>query len=126
MKEVGFNPLWVLIYTSAIMMVLRFFAGPVVKALTRWVCWRAVRHWQSSACTVSRWQDIFHDFCGRHALRRRKNLLLADDAGRCGRTIPQGWSFDAERDRRDWNAGRRDHGRSAHWQDAGGFVSATR
>jgi hypothetical protein len=34
MKAAGFNPLWVLIYTSAIMMVLRFFAGPVVKFLT--------------------------------------------------------------------------------------------
>ena len=34
MKNAGYNPLWVLIYTSAIMMVLRFFAGPVVKALT--------------------------------------------------------------------------------------------
>lgn len=34
MKAAGKNPLWVLIYTSAIMMVLRFFAGPVVKALT--------------------------------------------------------------------------------------------
>ncbi|MEZ6118479.1 MAG: MFS transporter [Pirellulaceae bacterium] len=34
MSEAGYNPLWVLIYTSAIMMVLRFFAGPVVKALT--------------------------------------------------------------------------------------------
>jgi len=30
----GYNPLWVLIYTSAIMMVLRFFAGPIVHALT--------------------------------------------------------------------------------------------
>ena len=34
MMERGLSPLWVLIYTSAIMMVLRFFAGPVVKALT--------------------------------------------------------------------------------------------
>ncbi|MBL8868743.1 MAG: MFS transporter [Planctomycetaceae bacterium] len=34
MKAAGRSPLWVLIYTSAIMMVLRFFAGPVVKALT--------------------------------------------------------------------------------------------
>ena len=34
MKEAGYNGLWVLIYTSAIMMVLRFwFAGPIVKAL---------------------------------------------------------------------------------------------
>lgn len=33
MKEAGKNALWVLIYTSAIMMILRFFAGPVVKAL---------------------------------------------------------------------------------------------
>ncbi len=34
MKAAGYQPLWVLIYTSAVMMVLRFFAGPVVKALT--------------------------------------------------------------------------------------------
>lgn len=34
MKAAGRDPLWVLIYTSAIMMVLRFFAGPVVRALT--------------------------------------------------------------------------------------------
>ena len=34
MKEAGYNGLWVLIYTSAIMMVLRFwFAGPIVNAL---------------------------------------------------------------------------------------------
>ncbi len=31
MKELKQSPLWVLIYTSAIMMVLRFFAGPMVK-----------------------------------------------------------------------------------------------
>jgi MFS family permease len=34
MKEAGFNPGWVLIYTSAIMMVLRFFAGPIVHKLS--------------------------------------------------------------------------------------------
>lgn len=34
MKAAGFNPLWVLIYTSAIMMILRFFAGPVVHLLS--------------------------------------------------------------------------------------------
>jgi MFS family permease len=34
MKAMGYNPLWVLIYTSAIMMILRFFVGPVVNALT--------------------------------------------------------------------------------------------
>lgn len=34
MKNANFDPLWVLIYTSAIMMVLRFFAGPIVKAFT--------------------------------------------------------------------------------------------
>ena len=34
MKEAGYNGLWVLIYTSAIMMILRFwFAGPIVNAL---------------------------------------------------------------------------------------------
>jgi MFS family permease len=30
MKKEGFNAGWVLVYTSAIMMVLRFFAGPIV------------------------------------------------------------------------------------------------
>lgn len=34
MVEVGWNPAWVLVYTSAIMMVLRFNAGPVIKAFT--------------------------------------------------------------------------------------------
>ncbi len=34
MKAMNYNPLWVLIYTSAIMMVLRFFVGPVVQRLT--------------------------------------------------------------------------------------------
>jgi MFS family permease len=33
-KEQGFHPGWILVYTSAIMMVLRFFAGPIVHALT--------------------------------------------------------------------------------------------
>lgn len=30
MKDAGYNAGWVLVYTSAIMMVLRFFAGPIV------------------------------------------------------------------------------------------------
>ncbi len=34
LMSAGYSPLWVLIYTSAIMMVLRFFAGPVVTLLT--------------------------------------------------------------------------------------------
>ena len=34
MEAIGGNGLWVLIYTSFIMMVLRFFAGPVIKAFT--------------------------------------------------------------------------------------------
>lgn len=33
-KEKGFHPGWVLVYTSAIMVVLRFFAGPIVDALS--------------------------------------------------------------------------------------------
>src|SRR5690606_32833752 len=35
MTEAGFNAGWVLVYTSAIMMVLRFFAGPSVHRLSR-------------------------------------------------------------------------------------------
>lgn len=33
MKAAGRHPAWVLVYTSAIMVVLRFFAGPLVRAL---------------------------------------------------------------------------------------------
>lgn len=34
LQAAGQNPLWVLIYTSAIMTVLRFFAGPIIHKLT--------------------------------------------------------------------------------------------
>lgn len=34
MREAGYNAAWVLVYTSALMMVLRFFAGPLVRAFT--------------------------------------------------------------------------------------------
>lgn len=34
MREAGYNAAWVLIYTSVIMMVLRFFAGPIVHKLS--------------------------------------------------------------------------------------------
>ena len=34
MEAAGHNPAWVLVYTSAIMMVLRFFAGPLVHKLS--------------------------------------------------------------------------------------------
>jgi MFS family permease len=34
LKEIGANSLWVLIYTSAIMMVLRFFAGSIVHRMS--------------------------------------------------------------------------------------------
>jgi len=34
MKQAGGNPGWVLVYTSAIMMVLRFFAGPFIHKLS--------------------------------------------------------------------------------------------
>lgn len=34
MLQAGYNAAWVLVYTSALMMVLRFFAGPLVRAFT--------------------------------------------------------------------------------------------
>ena len=34
MKSLGYNAGWVLVYTSAIMMILRFFAGPIVHKLS--------------------------------------------------------------------------------------------
>jgi MFS family permease len=33
-KEGGFHPGWILVYTSVIMMVLRFFAGPIVHSIS--------------------------------------------------------------------------------------------
>lgn len=34
LRTIGANPLWVLVYTSSIMMALRFVAGPIVQRLT--------------------------------------------------------------------------------------------
>lgn len=33
-EDIGFHPNWILVYTSAIMLVLRFMAGPIVHALS--------------------------------------------------------------------------------------------
>lgn len=44
MEKAGLNPAWVLVYTSAIMMVLRFFfAGPLVAKSLLWVFWPVAR-----------------------------------------------------------------------------------
>jgi MFS family permease len=34
MQQAGYNPAWVLVYTSALMMVLRFFGGPLAQKFT--------------------------------------------------------------------------------------------
>jgi MFS family permease len=65
MEEVGRNPVWVLVYTSAIMMVLRFFAG---------------HFW--SLCPVAVWQcRPWSDLRRGNFVRFRQDILLADYAG---------------------------------------------
>ncbi len=83
MKLAGYNPLWVLIYTSAIMMVLRFFAGPVVKALTPLglLATCATLAIIGLYC-LSMTQTFFAIFAAATLLRRRKDLFLADNFGR--------------------------------------------
>ena len=53
MRAAGYNSAWVLVYTSAIMLVLRFCAGPLATNFRPLACCRRVprwRRWASSRC----------------------------------------------------------------------------
>ena len=82
-----------MIYTSAIMMVLRFwFAGPIVEKLTPSVCLQPPRSWQSPGFTFLASRRIGHGFCLCHPIWIRKNLLLAHYSWRGFRAMPERWS----------------------------------
>ena len=94
MEAAGYNGLWVLIYTSAIMMVLRFwFAGPIVaKARTfrspSYIC--CARYCRTLSSQLCVW--ITYDLCIRYFVWLRKNLFLAHHT-RCSlRAMSEGWS----------------------------------
>ena len=106
MDAAGYNPGWVLVYTSAIMMVLRFFAGPIVHRLfSDRIADRqfGVGH-RRTLCLVKD-GDIRNcrDLCRRHAVWIRQDILLANNARSHGRTVPERRCTDIECDLRDWN-----------------------
>ena len=81
LQEAGFSPTLVLIYTSLIMMVLRFNAGPVIQKLTLLACCWLVQPSLFWVCICYLFcQGLIFHFCRSHSLRRSENLFLADDA----------------------------------------------
>ena len=124
MKEFGYDPLWVLIYTSAIMMVLRFFAGPVIKALTPLgllACCAALAIVGPLLLVIR--PNVLCDLCSCNFVRRGQDLLLADDARRGRGTIPKRWSSDAQCHCRNRDVGCRNYGWSSHRKNARRFCS---
>ncbi len=91
MKAAGFSPLWVLIYTSAIMMVLRFFAGPIVKALSPLgfaCCMLGARDCWS--IQLVRCQGHGIDLCCRHSLWGCKTFFWPTMLGVVAEQFPKG------------------------------------
>jgi MFS family permease len=105
MEEVGRNPVWVLVYTSAIMMVLRFFAGPIVHRRSFNV--RKCRYWI--------------DFRGCNPVRFRKDIFLAYDARRDSRTMSERRSPDPECYFWNWDDCSRCFGNSIHRVPSGTY-----
>lgn len=85
----GHHPGWVLVYTSAIMMTLRFFAGPIVHKCSPigLLIISSVLAIAGSFCTlqVRQFNNGCH-FRSSHPLRIWKNVFLANHAGDCSRT----------------------------------------
>ena len=73
-----------LVYTAAIMFVLRFFAGPIVHRISPLGLLAAVRRDRGRRPVLARQRghERRHAVPRRHAVRRRQDVLLADDAGR--------------------------------------------
>ncbi len=96
MSKLGLAGGWVLIYTSLIMLVLRFFAGPIVHKLSPLGLLAA----SAAVAALGLLFAVEGDRCddpGRgHPLRLRQDLLLADHAGRRRRAVPQGRRPDAQ------------------------------
>lgn len=93
----GFNSGWVLVYTSAIMVVLRFFAGPIVHKLSP-IGLLIVSSALAIAglYTLSFAQGIAI-FAAATLYGVGKTFLLAHYARCCSRTNPKGWCADAQR-----------------------------
>ena len=81
MQAAGHNPAWVLVYTSAIMMVLRFCAGPLIhkfSPLGLLAACSALAGLGIARAFQNRRRRHRRHLCRRHALRRRQNVFLAD------------------------------------------------
>ena len=108
MARRALHPGWVLVYTSLIMLILRFFAGPIVHRIsTSGIAGGERRSGGNGPGLPFGSHGIAHPGSG-HGLRFRQDVLLADDARRgCGAVPPRG-CHDAEHDcRRRYALGRR-------------------
>ena len=87
MTDIGLSGGWVLIYTMALVLVLRLFAGPLVHKFSP-LGLLAISAAIAAVGSVAALEDHGRDAAGRgHGLRRRQGLLLADVAGSGGRAI---------------------------------------
>ena len=101
MKAAGYNAGWVLVYTSAIMMVLRFFAGPIVHTLSPiglLIVSSALAVAGLFACRSAATPGCAAIFAAATLVRARQDVLLADHAGHHVRAMSEGRCADAERD----------------------------
>ena len=121
MQAAGHNPAWVLVYTSAIMVVLRFSAGPLIHTVSRWPFGGLLGAGRDR--TRGTFQDQrrghVHHICRRDALRHRQNIFLADHTWPHLGTMPQRRRAYVERDGWHRHAGG-GHSRCAvYWLFAG-------
>ena len=108
MKAAGHHPGWVLVYTSAIMMVLRFFAGPMVHKLSplgllATCATLAILGLTALSKTAN--AGMLAIFAAATLYGDRQDLFLADDAGSDLRAVSQGRRADAQLDGRHRHAG---------------------
>ena len=123
MKEAGHNPLWVLIYTSAIMMVLRFwFAGPIVEKLTPLGLLAASAILAIAGLyLLSFATGMFMIFACATLYGFGKTFFWPTTLGVVSEQCPKGRSAHPKCNRRHWDACRWNIGWSRYWQDDGRF-----
>jgi len=106
-----------LAYTAGLMFVLRFFFGGVVHKFSPFAVLTVCAVLAGTACTGSvrsrcprrvpgRWEQQSSWPSSGHGLRRRQDVLLADDAGHHERAVPAGRGVADEPDGRHRHAGK--------------------
>ena len=122
MQATGHNPAWVLVYTSAIMLILRFCAGPLIHKFSPpglLATCSALAALGIFALSKPRRRGHCHHFCRRNGLWHRHNFLLADDSRPDFRAMPERRRAHIERDGRHRHVGGRNSWLAVHRLHAG-------